>query len=83
MHAEQEVAPVLRRADAEEEAGIVLLMDQRVCAVRADGVAEQLARTVLVVDPDIEEALAVVRPFERAVIVGDARIDQLRRSPPR
>ncbi len=36
VHAEQEVAAVLRRADTKEEAGIVLFMYQRVRVRRSD-----------------------------------------------
>ena len=66
VDAEQKVAPILRCADAEEVAGVGLLVHETVGRIAADRVAQQTARAVLVVEPDIEEVPAVGAPFERA-----------------
>src|SRR4029450_8479651 len=51
VDAEQEVPPILRGADAEEAAGVVLLVHEMIGRVAPDRVAQQAARTVLVVEP--------------------------------
>ena len=76
VDAEQEEAPILGRVEAEEIARVVLLVDESVGRLGADRVAQHAARAVLVVEPDIEQVPAVGGPFERAVTVGDAGIDQ-------
>ena len=68
---EQQEAPALRLAQAEKIGWVRLLMDERVLPVRADGMAQDLARAVLVVEPDIEQRPAVGRPFEAPIVVGD------------
>ncbi len=50
-------------------------MDDGILPVRADGMAQDLARAVLVVEPDVEQRPTVRRPFEVSVIVGDVGID--------
>ena len=77
VDAEQKVAAVLRRADAEEVAGVGLVVHETVGRIATDRVAQQTARAVLVVEPNIEEVAAVGAPFERAVAIGDARVDEL------
>ena len=80
---EQQEAPALGLAQAEEEAGSGSLMDERILPVRADGMAQDFARAVLVVEPDIEQRPAVGRPFEAPIVVGDVGIDDSCRSRPR
>ena len=77
VNAEEEVPLVLRCTDAKEKAGVGLFVDQPVGFVGPDAVREQAARTVLLVQPHIEKCAAVGGPFEAAVVVSDARIDQL------
>src|SRR3989304_1009720 len=76
VDAEQEEAPILRRVEVEEIGWVVLLMDDRVGTLGADCVAQRAARAVLIVEPDIEQVPAVGPPFQRAVTVGNAGIDQ-------
>src|SRR4051812_47883586 len=76
MHAEQKEAPVLRRAEPEKMTGVVLLMDNVVGILGADGVSEHPARAMLVVEPDVEKPAAVGCPFQRSIIVGDAGLDE-------
>ncbi len=70
-------------ADLEEIAGIVLLVDEGVGSSRADGVAEQTAGAMLLVEPDIEQRLAVGGPLQGAVIVGDLGYRRACRCPSR
>ena len=80
---EQQEAPALGLAQAEKVSWIRLLMDESILPVRADGMAQDLARAVLVVEPDIEQRPTVGRPFETPIVVGDVGIDDERRSRPR
>ncbi len=83
VHAEQEEAAVLGRAEAEEIARIGLLVDEGVGGIGADRVTQHTARAVLVVEPDVEQRPAVGRPFQRPVGVGDAGTRRERRWRPR
>src|SRR5512145_2067045 len=76
VNAEQEETPVLSRVQPEEIAWVILFVDDRVSAFRSKGVTQQTARTMLVVEPDIEQSAAVGRPFQRAAGVNDARLHE-------
>jgi len=54
MHAEQEEAPVLRRAEAKEVTRVILLMNDVVASVGAYRMSKHAARAVLFVKPDVE-----------------------------
>ena len=58
MHAKQQEAPALRKPETQKIAWVRLLMDERVLTFGADGMAQDLAWAVLVVDPDIEQCAA-------------------------
>jgi hypothetical protein len=75
MNAKQEEAPILGRAQTQKETGIILRMDEIIGPVGANCVPQHTAWTVVFIKPNIEKRTAVGRPFERSIVVGDARID--------
>ena len=67
VRVDQDEAPRLRLADADEEAGVRLLVDENVgLEARAERVAEDARGAVVGVEPDVEEMPAVGRPDGRA-----------------
>ena len=64
VHAEQEEAAVCVSPRPRKKPGSCCSWIERVWLRRADGMAQDLAGAVLVVEPDIEQRPAVGRPFE-------------------
>ncbi len=74
----------LRRGDGDVEADVLLLVDEDVVLDRrADDVAVDQQRAVVLVEAHIEQRLAVVGPHDAAARVGDAVGQIDRRSPGR
>ena len=70
--------------DMGEPAGILLLVDQQVVGLRrAEAMAPDLHRAVVVVELDVEEAFAIRAPHHRAVGLLDADRRDRRRCPSR
>ena len=76
VHAEQKEAAVLGRAEAEEISRVGLFVDDGVAGLGADHMPQHAARAMFVIEPDVKQRAAVGRPFQRAVGVGDAGIEE-------